>query len=542
MIILLVASDRATASIRLAPQEGVILLFTWDSSAVTWDTMPSVTNTGQVVNTGAHGYSSACPAAHSHWDIDGIVQAWADGAANYGLQLSAVDETDSLSWRRYYSANYTGDSDDVPHLTVTYEDTDVAGLKDSASLSTPVVSSGTVTNAAGTPVTDADVVLYAWPDNDSENALQEGDTVELQPVAKAVSDSSGNYALRIGDVSSLAPQAGSDSLVNFETVAYSGTTQANFSFPRRLISATNSSTGSAYLTAVTPDSSSGSSSLAADSSAPDAGFTTSTAAVTANLALESLSAGTDAADSTAGRTDDTDNPASLTDDPTAAAPDSSADYDAGVTKGCSAQLVKNYGPKWVIVGQTYSVTSGVDHTLTYSSGASSTLGVAISGSGAIGSFKASGSSSKSSTITNFYPTYGNHRGVYYQTQFKYGKYHVMCAYGKYNNKEYYEARTTGFVGGENVAGAGAPRAAYCTRYLNGAKFTKKNSKAITWTDGASLKGSIGIDLSARTGYTTDATVKYTFHADRYVCGTNDYPGADHVYNFLAASSSSEYRP
>ncbi|MEU1180325.1 DNRLRE domain-containing protein [Streptomyces sp. NPDC005820] len=42
----------------------------WSSTSVTWATRPSSTGTGTVVNTGAHGYSSSCPAAWSDWDID----------------------------------------------------------------------------------------------------------------------------------------------------------------------------------------------------------------------------------------------------------------------------------------------------------------------------------------------------------------------------------------------------------------------------------------------------------------------------------------
>ncbi|WP_159002221.1 DNRLRE domain-containing protein [Streptomyces sp. NRRL B-3229] len=92
----------------------------WSSSSVTWATRPSSTATGAVVNTGAHGYSSSsCPAAWSNWDIDAIVQAWADGSSNYGLVVYGTDETDSTTWRRFRSANYS-DSAYAPKLTVTY--------------------------------------------------------------------------------------------------------------------------------------------------------------------------------------------------------------------------------------------------------------------------------------------------------------------------------------------------------------------------------------------------------------------------------------
>ncbi|MFF5303294.1 DNRLRE domain-containing protein [Streptomyces sp. NPDC013161] len=92
---------------------------TWSSSTLTWATRPSSTGTGAVVNLVPHGYSSDCPAAWSNWDIDTIVQAWADGSTNYGLMVYGTSESDSTTWRRWRSANYTT-SGYAPKLTVTY--------------------------------------------------------------------------------------------------------------------------------------------------------------------------------------------------------------------------------------------------------------------------------------------------------------------------------------------------------------------------------------------------------------------------------------
>ncbi|WNZ14545.1 DNRLRE domain-containing protein [Streptomyces sp. 11x1] len=95
----------------------------WDPSAVSWSAQPSTTTTGAVTSTAAKGYSSSCPAGLVSWDVDAIVQAWADGSPNYGIRLAAVDETDVLTWRRYRSANYVDGShnpDVEPSLTVTY--------------------------------------------------------------------------------------------------------------------------------------------------------------------------------------------------------------------------------------------------------------------------------------------------------------------------------------------------------------------------------------------------------------------------------------
>ncbi|MFJ2812935.1 DNRLRE domain-containing protein [Streptomyces sp. NPDC087294] len=91
----------------------------WSSSSVTWSGQPSTTTTGAATNTGHWGYSSSCPAAWSNWDLQTITQAWADGSANYGLQIRSADEKDSTTWRRFRSANYST-AGYAPKLVVTY--------------------------------------------------------------------------------------------------------------------------------------------------------------------------------------------------------------------------------------------------------------------------------------------------------------------------------------------------------------------------------------------------------------------------------------
>ncbi|MFJ8667156.1 DNRLRE domain-containing protein [Streptomyces sp. NPDC093600] len=94
----------------------------WSSSAITWGAQPATTDAGAVTSTAAKGYNSTCPAGTVDFDIDAIVQAWADGQPNYGLQVKGAGETDSTTWRRYRSANYvSGDHAQEPHLTVTYD-------------------------------------------------------------------------------------------------------------------------------------------------------------------------------------------------------------------------------------------------------------------------------------------------------------------------------------------------------------------------------------------------------------------------------------
>ncbi|MFE9248350.1 DNRLRE domain-containing protein [Streptomyces sp. NPDC007088] len=93
----------------------------WSPSDIVWSAQPSTTTTGAVTSTAAKGYSKDCPAGTMNFSLGPLVQAWADGSANYGLRVASPDETDSLTWRRFFSANHvSGDSAEEPHLTVTY--------------------------------------------------------------------------------------------------------------------------------------------------------------------------------------------------------------------------------------------------------------------------------------------------------------------------------------------------------------------------------------------------------------------------------------
>ncbi|MFI1018695.1 DNRLRE domain-containing protein [Streptomyces sp. NPDC020965] len=94
----------------------------WNSSTITWGAQPATTDVGAITNTAAKGWNSSCPAGPVDFDIDAIVQAWTDGQPNHGLQIRGTSETDSLTWRRFRSANYvSGDHAQEPHLTVTYD-------------------------------------------------------------------------------------------------------------------------------------------------------------------------------------------------------------------------------------------------------------------------------------------------------------------------------------------------------------------------------------------------------------------------------------
>ncbi len=92
----------------------------WNSTNVTWANQPAATVTSQGIHSYPHGYSSACPAAEAPWTVTSIVQGWANGTLpNYGLRVAAVAETNSNTWRMYWSNDSSGGIQ-KPRLVVNY--------------------------------------------------------------------------------------------------------------------------------------------------------------------------------------------------------------------------------------------------------------------------------------------------------------------------------------------------------------------------------------------------------------------------------------
>lgn len=91
----------------------------WAPSTLTWSNQPAATATDQAQYSPAHG-ATGCAAAEAQWNVTNIVQGWASGStANYGLRLAAYTETNSNTWRTYWSADSAGGVQ-KPRLVVTY--------------------------------------------------------------------------------------------------------------------------------------------------------------------------------------------------------------------------------------------------------------------------------------------------------------------------------------------------------------------------------------------------------------------------------------
>ncbi|MFF4417364.1 DNRLRE domain-containing protein [Streptosporangium sp. NPDC001559] len=92
----------------------------WSPSTLTWSNQPSVTTSGQYGNKAAYSDSCSWGEGELYYSIEDIVQGWAEGIPDYGLQLRAVNESEATNWRQYRSSESTS-SGRGPILFVDYE-------------------------------------------------------------------------------------------------------------------------------------------------------------------------------------------------------------------------------------------------------------------------------------------------------------------------------------------------------------------------------------------------------------------------------------
>ncbi|WP_286929927.1 polymorphic toxin-type HINT domain-containing protein [Aeromicrobium sp. UBA7512] len=95
---------------------------TWSGTTLSWANQPTVTNDDQASATlASKGGPSGCSAqSHDYVNVTNIAKSWAAGAANHGVRITADNETDNRSWRKFRSAHYTGGESLIPRITVTY--------------------------------------------------------------------------------------------------------------------------------------------------------------------------------------------------------------------------------------------------------------------------------------------------------------------------------------------------------------------------------------------------------------------------------------
>jgi hypothetical protein len=195
-----------------------------------------------------------------------------------------------------------------------------------------------------------------------------------------------------------------------------------------------------------------------------------------------------------------------------------------VASSCSNFPLTTYHNRKTIIGATFDQANGTAVHFTFTAGSSSSLGVGVSSTNKAGTFKASGTQSKSSTVTANFPATHNIAYRNYYAYTAYTNYRVTCV-GKGFATNSYATRPIGFDGGFATTAAPAKAMGKCTLVPAGTTVTKETSRAYTIGGGVDMSTVIGINLSAQTGYSTQTKIDFAMGAHQHPwCGLADYPG------------------
>jgi hypothetical protein len=373
----------------------------------------------------------------------------------------------------------------------------------------PIALTGAVTIGgkkavgAGVPV-----LLFAAPSLDKTASAKVGDRLELPLVAATLTDAKGNYTFTEKSVISALKSLGSPyQEVVVPSLTESGTTLVN------LLSTDKS---------------------AALGTTPEGGLAAAPAPVGTASANSNAAAGLNA-----GGLATCDGDISLSSAPVSAKELKARTVGDGAPKALAEKctvstcIVATLMSTWnqhVGIAQAQSKVSYVNVQLTYQKGSASTLGIGLSSTGNVGSYKQSTTTTGKSSLKIEFAERKGIQNVYYRTDFVYGKYkHEIYVLNHRTKLEYKVAPTGGFAGGNySYIASGNLKsknpAQYCTAYKKGDKVTQDKTKATTWSNGVDIT-SLGLGLSSQTGYDVNTSLKFTFATgNAYLCGVDSAPG------------------
>jgi hypothetical protein len=327
------------------------------------------------------------------------------------------------------------------------------------------VASGSLTDQHG-QATPGRVILLAWPSQAQESRLKVGDSLRVMPVAKATTDATGHFSLRIDPVAPVGEFTTPGGIVDFE-----------------ILSSTTGASGRLFFSA--HEIGSGSSAKWQSTTGTD-GF------VVASTSISGL--------------------------PTDAIP-----APEPVDKACQEILVSAFPNVIGIVGEVYPGPHATAD-FSYTQSAVTTAGIGFSSTGAYGSYSLSGTGTFTSTLEVGFPTVAANGKFVEETYFRYGKFNFMCCGKGFCTSEFYSKPYQWIGGTANYAAASAPTATYCTPYLANSKPKVTTSTAVTFSNAIKMGPQIGIDLTGSTGFSTSAQLDYVYASSGTLCGSNDYPG------------------
>ena len=196
--------------------------------------------------------------------------------------------------------------------------------------------------------------------------------------------------------------------------------------------------------------------------------------------------------------------------------------------GCQTHLRQNLGLRDTLVGETFSSDKRAWNRFTYTTGATTEVGVAVSPTGAAGSFSQSGTQSQTATMVQRFFGYSGPYYTYEFAAYQYGLFVKECG-GGYT--KWYTQATGLTTGASQRTVGGTPYAAHVCALepAQGFQVTVDRSRALTWSNGLVLEG---IGLSTQTGFTSDGSVtqrwpsNYSRSSPNRNCGVHAAPDLD----------------
>ncbi|MCW2522150.1 MAG: hypothetical protein JWO63_485 [Frankiales bacterium] len=163
---------------------------------------------------------------------------------------------------------------------------------------------------------------------------------------------------------------------------------------------------------------------------------------------------------------------------------------------------------------------GTAEHLIFGSGTTSTLGVGVQGSNG---WSVSGTSSHSTSLSVNFPAIHNVEHVNYFGTVTVTKVRQKCGGKAFSNQVFLE--TSALTGGFSYKPAAYIPMGQCENVQKNITVNKHDTRAYTSQAGVSTAGIIGINLTASTGYSTDFSIDYAFHAQGHPwCGLTAPPG------------------
>ncbi len=341
------------------------------------------------------------------------------------------------------------------------------------------------------------VFALAWPGESALADMSPGDVINLEPVAQTNIASDGSFSLRVNDQVDLSSSVSdSDPSANFDLVSIVDGHLTVSSFSREL-SGDSELQGAAPQISVAPESSgSASSDSGLDGTLPQM--------ISAARVRSALTATPQAQETPSG--------SSL----------------CGLNIACRVRLVGTLPARLARVGETYNDVA-ISSQFHFLKSAVSQLGVGFSYNNAFGQWWAGGTASDSARVgASWRWTRPNSNTVYYkEVQYRKYVYETWHLTKPHWRAVAYEARpwrdTGGFATRTTSSVFSAQQCANISGEVWPVVWLRDQNNLITYGGGMNLAGLIGINLSAQTGASAEASLRYRFRRPGRVCGDDSMP-------------------